>query len=323
MSTRIKLVNGINLTPLNSYELSQMDNRFSTECVMCRNKLNKDTRTQEHIYPKWLQERYNLYNEFITLPNGSNTPYRQLTVPCCKECNGGIMSEWEKQIQQASAEGYDSFIKLNEEVIVWWLMKLYYSKLIKELTYRENIKDPNSPMMLTDEQMKEYNTIYYYMSELIKGIKFNTPKPYELYIYRTFSDKHFDYIDDILRHVVYVQLSDILIVCAFDSFSFFNIQYQREIEKLNDMEIIHPFQALELFSKIVYYKSHYRFDTEHKSSIDINGITIDSKIINAYQLREFNLKELHDCFKQILLLGGYPFAIPPFIEKSMFTLIPN
>lgn len=323
MPARIKLAGGIYLTPMNSYELSKMDSNFATKCVMCRDELTKDTKSVEHIYPKWLQERYGLWDKTMTLPNGSQTPYRQLTVPCCKECNGGVMAEREKLIQQASEQGYDCFVELSEEVIAWWVMKLYYAKLIKELSFKENIIDPASEMMITDERMVEYNIIFYYMSELIKGAKFNDPKPYELYIYRTASNNDFDYIDDTLRHVVYIQISDILIVCALDSFGFFKVQYQRETERLRELEEVHPLQAIELFSKIVYFKSHYRFDTEHTSIIDRQGLTINSKIRNPQQLREFNLIELHNLMENLFKLRGYSFEIPPFQEGKMFSLILN
>lgn len=323
MSVRIKLASGIYLTPLNSYELFKMDSNFVTKCVMCRDELTKNTKSVEHIYPKWLQERYNLWDKTMTLPNGSKTSYRQLTVPCCKECNGGVMAEWEKLIQQASEQGYDCFVELSEEVIAWWVMKLYYAKLIKELSFRENIKDPASGMMITDEKIVKYNVIFYYMNELIKGAKFNDPKPYELYIYRTMSNNDFDYIDDTLRHVVYIQISDILIVCALDSFGVFKVQYQRETERLRELEVVHPLQAIELFSKIVYFKSHYSFDTEHTSILDSKGLTIDSKIGNLQQLREFNLIELHNLMENLFKLRGCSFEIPPFQEGKMSSLIPS
>lgn len=322
MPIRIKLNSGIHATSLNSYELSQMNHDLATKCIMCREELTKDTRTAEHIYPKWLQDRYCLWDQTLTLPNGSKTPYRQFTVPCCKECNGGIMSEWEKLIQQASEQGYDSFIKLNEEIIVWWLMKLYYAKLIKELGFRENIKDPCSQMMITEKEIAEYNVIFYYMSELIRGIKFHEPKPYELYIFRAMPDNCFDYMDDTLRHVVYLQLSDILIVCALDSFSFFRVQYQQEVKRLRELEEVHPLYAIELFSKIVYFKSHYGFDSAHTTIVNKNGVFIESEIMNPRQIREFQPKELYDLMTNLLKKRGCPFEIPPFKEGEMFSFIP-
>ena len=321
MPTKINLGHGNFLTPINAYDLAQIENGILSRCVMCRDILNKDTRTVEHIYPKWLQTQFQLWDKKLSLPNGSEIPYRRLTVPCCKECNGGIMADWEKKIQTAVSQGYDTFIRLDEEIVAWWIYKLYYTKLVKELSLKANIKDPNSEMIISEILLKEYHPIYYYMCELLKGTKFSTPKPYELYIYRTSPDNDFDYVDDIARHVVYVQMNDILIICALDSFGFFKAQYEKELLQLNSLDTVSTIQALELFVKIVYYRTHYKFDTGHGRIISSSGLIITSEILNPEQLREFNLMELYAMMVSMLRFRGYHGSIPEWRENSMFSFI--
>ena len=321
MPIKINLGQSNYLTPINAHELAQIENDLFSRCVMCRDILDRETSTVEHIYPKWLQNEFNLWDKRLTLPNGSSIPYRQLTVPCCKECNGGIMADWEKRVQNAVEQGYDAFVQLEEEIIAWWIYKLYYTKLIKELSLKSDIRDPNSEMIFTDRLLKDYYPIYYYMCELIKGTKFSHPKPYELYIYRTYQDHSFDYIDDIARHVVYIEMNDILIVCALDSFGFFSVQYEKELQSLNSMDKISSIQALELFVKIVYYRTHYKFDTGHGNIINNTRLIITSKIINPQQIREFNLEELYTMMVSLLHMRGYPGPIPEYKEKSMFSFI--
>ncbi len=321
MSVRIKIAPGKYLTPLNSAELLQESDGFAKKCVMCRDVLTKETMSVEHIYPKWLQERYNLWNQTMTLPNGSKTSYKNYTVPCCKECNGGAMSEWEREIQQATSQGFEAFSQIEKEKIVWWVMKLYYAKLLREMGFKEDIKNPNSPMMRTDECMANYNGIFYYMNELIKGTHFCDPKPYELYIYKTGPGHTFDYMDDIARHVTYIQLDDILIICALDSFGFFKLQYSREIEQLKRQETVSELQALELFAKIIYFKSHYGFDTEHSTVIDGNGVSVHSEIKNPRQIREFDIKELHELMTNVIKRRDPSFQAPSYKPGMMFTFI--
>lgn len=322
MPIRINLGQGDYLTPLNAQELLQIEEDFSQKCVMCRENLTEETKTVEHIYPKWLQKQFGLWDKKLVFPNGSSMPYRQITVPCCKACNGGIMSEWEKQVGNAVSKGYDSFINLDEEIIAWWVYKLYYTKLVKELSLKNDLKNPDSEMMFTNQLLSEYKPIYYYMCELLKGTKFVCPKPYELYVYRTAADNSFDYLDDISRHVVYIKMNDILVVCALDSFSFFNMQYEREIRGLNALERVEPIQALELFAKIVYFRSHYKFDTGHRNIITDQGLLIDSKIVNPVQLREFKIEELYAMMVSMLRWRGYEGEVPKWQEGKMFTFIP-
>ncbi len=321
MAIKINLGFGNYLTQLNTDELFQIDSDFIDRCVMCREVLDDSTKTLEHIFPQWLQNKFDLWNKKITLPNNSQTPYRQFTVPCCKDCNNGTMSAWEKLIQNATEKGYDEFIKLDEEIIVWWLMKIYYSKMVKELTFKENIKNPNSPMMISEKQLFEYKNIYFYMCELLKGARFKNPKPYELYIFRTHGNNDFDYLDDISRHVVYIQMNDIIIICSFDSFGVFSIQYENELIELSKIEKIHPIQAIELFAKIVYYKSHYKFDSNHEVSIEPDGVKINSEIANIEQIREFDLYELYLLLCDIFKMRGITNEIPSFKEGTMFSTI--
>lgn len=112
-------------------------------------------------------------------------------------------------------------------------------------------------------------------------------------------------------------------ICALDSFNFFNLQYQEEVHILDSLEIVHPLQGLELFAKMVYYKTHYKFDTEHKVIIDASGPYIENKIINATQIRPFNLKELYDLMKNVLQLRGVTDEIPEYVEGKMFSFIPR
>ena len=124
MATKIKLDQGIYLTPLNSESLLEIQDNLEARCFMCREILTNENKTVEHIYPKWLQKHCGLWDQKITLPNGSTMPYRQYTVPCCKDCNGTVMADFENQIRSTILQGYNSFKGLNEEIIAWWLYKL-------------------------------------------------------------------------------------------------------------------------------------------------------------------------------------------------------
>lgn len=67
----------------------------------------------------------------------------------------------------------------------------------------------------------------------------------------------------------------------------------------------------------------YKFDTEHKVIIDASGPYIENKIINATQIRPFNLKELYDLMKNVLQLRGVTDEIPEYVEGKMFSFIPR
>lgn len=321
MAIRNKIVDGVELIELNSVEDVFGKDDLYNKCIMCREEMNKDEITKEHIFPKWLQNRYNLGNQTMILPNGTLMKYSQILVPCCKTCNGGIMSEWEKKIQDAVDGGYNKFKEVDIKIIAWWIYKIYYSKLVKESNLKNDIKNPSSSKIIEDEQLKEYNNIYMVMSNLIKGISYEDFVPYEIYIFKTDNKIPFDYRDDISTHTVYMKLGDILMVCSLDSYNICSIQYKRELERLKKMETVQPIQAIELFTKMVYFRSHYGFNTAENYVIDSRGCRMKTEILNVTQTREFDLKELYDLLINVFNFYGLDTKNIKYENGKMFSAI--
>jgi hypothetical protein len=72
-------------------------------CFYC-GKLLRGSRTREHVFPLWLQKRFALADQHLTLLNGTQIPYRHLTVPCCPTCNNVHLSKLEKRSRRCSSE---------------------------------------------------------------------------------------------------------------------------------------------------------------------------------------------------------------------------
>ena len=56
-------------------------------CFLCSAPLRAKNRSDEHVFPKWLLQRFNLWDLKLSLLNGTDISYKQLTIPCCKTCN--------------------------------------------------------------------------------------------------------------------------------------------------------------------------------------------------------------------------------------------
>jgi hypothetical protein len=88
-----------------------------THCFLCGKELNDENKSEEHIFPKWIQRRHNLWNQKLILFNNTSISYKNLLIPCCKECNGKYLSALENKIRRACENGFDAFIKLDEQYI--------------------------------------------------------------------------------------------------------------------------------------------------------------------------------------------------------------
>lgn len=86
-----------------------------TACLFCGADLTDENRTQEHVFPHWLQLRYDLANQTIALANDTDLKYAQLLVPACRECNGVHASQLEGRVADGSASDQDMWL---------WMLKM-------------------------------------------------------------------------------------------------------------------------------------------------------------------------------------------------------
>lgn len=87
-----------------------LERRFGqSTCFLCGCRLTRHSRRDEHVFPKWLQKQYVLWNKTLVLLNGTTIPYRKLTVPCCKNCNSKHLEPFEKIMARAVREAHGRF----------------------------------------------------------------------------------------------------------------------------------------------------------------------------------------------------------------------
>jgi hypothetical protein len=234
-----------------------MDMPLSTNhCFLCGDELKENT--DEHIFPKWLQTKFNLWNKAITLLNKTKIPYRMLKIPCCKKCNNEHLSQLEKDISKAVDDGYNSFIQLDEDKIFYWAAKMLYGLFYKELSLNIDRKDPTAGTIMSLEAMKKFETLHL----LLQGIRFKTEytpvKPYSIFIFKMYEyedkdwdESNFNYFDSYNQTVYGMIMNDIgFILCIEDSGV--QAEFGKEyFDKYKD-KILHPVQLKEIYAMINY-----------------------------------------------------------------------
>jgi hypothetical protein len=99
-------------------------------CFIC----GKPADTKEHLFPKWLQHKFNLWDQKLIIPNQTYISYRQLVVPCCDKCNNEIFSGLENKISTNSETDKD----------IWrWANKIHFGLTLKDKFLEWDRKHPN------------------------------------------------------------------------------------------------------------------------------------------------------------------------------------
>jgi hypothetical protein len=93
-------------------------------CFYCGN-LVRSNASKEHVFPKWLQQRFNLWDTTITLLNGTTIKYRQPTIPCCHTCNTIHLSKLENRVKRYLFGSGIAVARKHSAEILIWVMKIF------------------------------------------------------------------------------------------------------------------------------------------------------------------------------------------------------
>lgn len=223
-------------------------------CFLCGTELDESNRTDEHIFPKWLQGKYNLWNGKFGLLNGTVIKYSQLVIPCCATCNGIFLSNVEKYVQAAHDEGIDGFRSLPRIVLYQWLAKIFYGILFKELSLLANRADPSLGSIFSEEELRQYAMLHYFLQSVRLPFVFHGFQPWSIFVVKAmvFGDsRDFDYVDSSQNLVFSIRIGEVgIIACLEDG----GLQEEVDADYFEDVNqlAVHPVQFRELVARVTY-----------------------------------------------------------------------
>jgi hypothetical protein len=223
-------------------------------CFLCGSDLDDKNRTQEHIIPKWIQKKFNLWNQTITLLNGTDFKYSYLTIPCCFECNNKFLQPIEDLLIPAFNAGVDAIRQLDKDLIFYWLGKIYFGMMYKELFLSLEQKNPGKGKILTADYLKTFKAHHLFLQG-IRGLhKFNGFSPYSLYIVETQCPKQkeeqWDFFDSHNTMFITSRIGSVGLICVLQDGGA-SKHLEKHLEKYFKIPL-HPLQFRELTAKILY-----------------------------------------------------------------------
>ena len=222
-------------------------------CFLCGHTLG-DKETAEHVFPQWIQQKYNLQNQKISLLNRTKIPYRKLTIPCCQPCNTIYLSKVENTFRQYHERGFSEFTKLDKLIIFQWIAKIFYGLLFKELSLRMDRSDPTQGFITEPELLGELRTLHTFMQSVRMPFDFTGFHPWSIFIVETHSygdGRDFDYHDEIFTLTFSIRLGSIGIIACLEDNGAQEELFSDYFEKFRGIKL-HPIQFDELVAKVTY-----------------------------------------------------------------------
>jgi hypothetical protein len=236
-------------------EIAKGDN-----CFICGYSPEDKEFNDEHIIPKWILRKFNLFNETITLPNSVKYKYSKYTVPCCVECNSDLSKEYETPISELLNKSYSEIVnELNSkpelfELLFKWLNLIYLKTHLKDKEFRFELDQRKDSGKISDmhywEDMHHIHCVARshhtgaFLDKKCIGSIFVVP------IKLIEGQGEFDYADSIFGKGVLLQLADFCIISVLNDASAAMSVMTDEIKKITGALI--PQQAKEILANFNY-----------------------------------------------------------------------
>lgn len=223
-------------------------------CFLCGVSLEGSNRTVEHVFAKWMQEDFDLWNQKLWLRNGTSIRYRQLTIPCCKTCNEVWLADVEDQVSHAIREGTAAVRDLDQTVLCLWMAKIYYGLQFKELQLAQSRRDPSGAKLLDPPTLRRQSELHHLLQVVRGDIRLRrtpgSPRIFEAQVPAESRDR-FDYRDLRVAPYLALRLGPTVVVASLLDWGIINQFPDPYLDLAAQLEL-HPAQFPEVAAHAAY-----------------------------------------------------------------------
>lgn len=224
-------------------------------CFLCGTDLSVVGKTDEHVVPRWVQRRYDLWSQKLTLLNGTAIPYSQLTVPCCSSCNNDHLSRIEDSLSATVDRGRSAVVALGPKLLFLWLGKIFYAILYKELMLLRERADPYAGTIISEDFIRQYRSHRLLLQQARGILALDGFQPGSLFVFEAQPIPHSDQTWDLTDHVhgmaIGVRIGRVCLIAALGDGAAQQKFDAAFYEQYYDLPL-HPIQFRELFARVAY-----------------------------------------------------------------------
>jgi len=228
-------------------------------CFLCWTPLTNENKTDEHVFPKWMQEEFTLFSQPLTLPNKTWIPYRQTRVPCCKKCNNESLSQLEQKVANAVRLGFDSFVQgVPKKELFLWLQCLFYKMLYRDMSLLSDRANRKSRTISSSLDLASMRLSHAFLRSIDCNVEFTGFFPASIYVVRVKKGSdpalNFDYIDSIPDVCMGLRMNDIGIIGLLRDGGLHETVMKPQMPAGLLGREFNPDQFRNLFAKLLYHQ---------------------------------------------------------------------
>lgn len=296
---------------------------LSDSCFICGTKKADVEFNNEHVLPKWLLKRYNLFNEGIGLSNRKTVKYSQYKIKCCKKCNTLLGNKIETPISNGLKGEYEQvkkFIEENHNLVCIWLTLIAFKTFLNDRRFKFDYENDTKISDFYD--YKGFHHLHCVIRSIYTGCQIDKFVLGSLFILPTTNkDNYFDYIDSYEFHSSYINLGGISLIYIYNDAEYIKFRQTKYMEYVGTKKF-NIIQCRELYCKMSYLntiiKNRPKFSTGLNK--DKNTLTIFPTIDRDMTLNTFNKKSYGELL-YFYIMNIQPDLIPTFIHQQKSNIL--
>src|SRR3569623_1224864 len=286
---------------------------ISTHCPLCGRAFSRLSSDEEHIFPKWLLHKHDLWNRRLNIPNFIGKPYKSVKIQVCTRCNGKRFGAVETRLAPlfASSDSLASIRDVEDDVLAIWLGKIFWLLIRKSHSVVDfRTRDSSNPDRIIPADLLP-GTLFLGMFErtfatgkgMVSCFSADPPipelfyhAPYSLYRFKIDTRDNrfesFDFFDNPLTLGLGFRSGNLGVVCLFDGG--LHKRFRQPWYKFLLREALHPQQFAETTARMIYDQT-----VLHESAYEVTyywNQHLKAVIAQTHTPRHFNpyLEKNHD-----------------------------
>jgi hypothetical protein len=291
---------------------------FYKRCFLCGEDLNEGNSSEEHIFPKWLQHKFDLWNQSLIIINNTQIQYRFLTIPCCKSCNNVHLSKMEEHFKRLLDNNFQNLNADDEKVIFQWTSKLLYGSIYKELSLSLDRRNPQLGNIIHPKTVEGYSALHLFLQSVRIQTVFIEPYPWSIFIFQ-YENDDFHYTNDYNNLCLSIKLGKIGIVIVFEDNKAVE-NYLSLMKGLYDYPLNH-LQFLEVTSKIFYAKSLALNVSNYVTHFHMTSKEMQIRNLNSLRSKDWNDEEYALVLESLMEREGITVGRPIYNNGNITTFL--
>lgn len=224
-------------------------------CFLCGTESSHSGLGQEHVFAKWLLNKFKLWDSELVLLNRTRIPYRNLKTPACPPCNNISLSKVEKKVARGLQGGASEIRALGHEILYLWTAKIYFGTLYAEALLPNNRAGSDNRAILGQDSLDKFRFLHLTMQAARTNITFSSQETnYHSSILVFQVQEHpnpayrFMYRDDFHYGCIAIRLNTVGIICITDGGA--QERLAKEIFPRLFEHSLHPLQFEEITARV-------------------------------------------------------------------------